>query len=88
MNHEREQVRTAMRSVVNSVGFNARGKTIHLMEVNSQGKEVKGHFFEESGMHQLASHLLNSMEPMDILTFTRRSLLGMGGNRFKRRRFN
>jgi len=84
-----QEFRAIFRNIVRTVGFNARGKSVHLIEVNSQAKEVKGHYFEPVGMPQLASMILNALEPMDILTFTHRSMLGIGAhvesNKKKRR---
>jgi hypothetical protein len=62
------------------VGFNPRGKSIHLLEVNSQAKVVKGRHFEPAGMPDLASAILNALEPMDILTFTHRTFMGIGAH--------
>jgi hypothetical protein len=68
------------------VGFNPRGKSIHLLEVNSAEKQVKGRTFDATGMPELASALLNALEPMDILTFTHRSFLGIGAHAHSRKR--
>jgi len=63
------------------VGFNARGKSIHLIEVNSESKNVRGHGFEQSGLDDLSSLIVNSIEPMDVLTFCKRTWLSffLGG---------
>ena len=72
------EFRQIFRGIVREVGFNPRGKSIHLIEVNSQEKMVKGRHFKPVGMPELASAILNSLEPIDILTFTHRSFLGIG----------
>jgi hypothetical protein len=74
------EFRQVFRGIVREVGFNPRGKSIHLLEVNSQPKLVKGRHFEPSGMPELASAILNALEPMDVLTFTHRSFLGIGAH--------
>jgi hypothetical protein len=43
------EFRVVFRQVVREVGFNARGKSIHLLEVNSQPKLVKVRHFDFSG---------------------------------------
>mmetsp|Transcript_47369 Transcript_47369/g.60841 ORF Transcript_47369/g.60841 Transcript_47369/m.60841 type:complete len:338 (+) Transcript_47369:57-1070(+) len=73
------EFRQVFRGLVREIGFNPRGKSIHLLEVNSQPKSVKGREFGPTGMPQLASAILNSLEPMDILTFCHRNFLGLGG---------
>ena len=44
------------------------------------------HLFKSTGLEQLASLLLNALEPMDALTFCNRSFMGIGGNPHKRRK--
>jgi GTP-binding protein EngB required for normal cell division len=74
------EFRQVFRGIVREVGFNPRGKSMHLLEVNSQPKLVKGRHFEPAGMPELASAILNALEPMDVLTFTHRSFLGIGAH--------
>ena len=80
------EFRKVLRGIVREVGFNPRGKSIHLLEVNSQEKTVKGRTFDASGMPELASAMLNALEPMDVLTFTHRSFLGIGAHAHSKKR--
>ena len=54
--------------------------------MNTQIQSVDKHLFKSTGLEQLASLLLNALEPMDALTFCNRSFMGIGGNPHKRRK--
>jgi hypothetical protein len=42
--------------------------------------QQQGRHFDPTGMPDLASAILNALEPMDILTFCHRSFLGIGAH--------
>jgi len=46
----------------------------------------QGRHFDPTGMPDLASAILNALEPMDILTFCHRSFLGIGAHNESKKR--
>eukprot|EP00937_MAST-01D_sp_MAST-1D-sp2_P002365 g2365.t1 len=73
---ELEQVRAALAAVVDAVGANGRGRRVQLVEVNSVSKRIRGHLHSQSGLRELVSAVLSSLDPIDVLTFTASTLRG------------
>jgi len=76
-----EEIRGVWKAVRQTVGTNAKGDQVEIVECNSQSKQVWGNVFAQSGVKDLISSLIDSLEPVDIINLTqlRWFAVGRGG---------
>jgi energy-coupling factor transporter ATP-binding protein EcfA2 len=72
---ELKEVRERITAIADELGPNARNHRVQVVEVNTQTKIVSGHRHPSRGLPELLSKLLSHLDPMDALTFTRRTFM-------------
>ena len=70
-----KEVRQQLQSITDGLGQNARNHTVHFIEVNTMTKTINGHKHASRGLPEFVSTLLTNLDPIDALTFTRRTFL-------------
>lgn len=70
-----KEVRAQMKKIVADLGPNSRNHHVHFIEVNTQTKVVSGHRHPSRGLPEFVSTLLSNLDPIDALTFTRRTYM-------------
>ena len=70
-----KEVREKLQSITDGLGQNARNHTVHFIEVNTMTKTINGHKHASRGLPEFVSTLLTNLDPIDALTFTRRTFL-------------